>query len=380
MSEGTTAVAVETPDVAVEAVPAVTANEPQLNAAERRQGVKDRAQGKTVAERVNNVAQPRDEVGRFTSASNEPEAAQETAATEEVVADTAQPVAAEAPTTDRIEIPANNPLRDRGKQYFDELTPDEIRGVLNSAVRARDVEQTSIKLREEQTARLRAEAEASAFREQMLSFIAQPEIAAKYAELKAWDEGEANRWLRGVLTEVQEQVGGKVNEFTEQHAHQQQIEYVQNFERDARSFVATALSGVANDPRFNGAYSNARERYGIAIELAESRGQNVTLDLNTFINDYLVPEIDRWPEVQQWKSAQAEQERARLIEQAKEEARAEKEAQLLAEAQQIQNNRRQAPLRGIPAQANAAQQLNVNPTRNAANIRQQINERLRGAR
>lgn len=374
--------AVTTP-VAVEAVvetPVITQEQPQVSAADRRQQVRERASGRSVAERVNSVQQPRDETGRFAS-TTEPEAATETVAADAVATDTASTEAALSPSaTERIEIPAGNPLRDRGKQFFDELTPDEIRGVLNSAVRAREVESSRQQLRDEQNARLRAEAEANAVREQMLSFIAQPEIALKYDEIKQWNPAEADRWLKGVLSEVQEQVGTKVNEYTEQHAQQQQVQYVRQFEADARGFVAQALPAVANDPRYTTAYSTARERYGIALELAESRGQSVTLDMNTFINEYLIPEVERWPEIQNHKAQQAQTERQRLIDEAKAAAKAEAEADLRAQAAALQQKRNGNALGRIPANANLAQQLNVEPPRTAASIREQIRSRMRGLR
>lgn len=374
-------VAVETAVAAPVEQPAVTVNEPQLNAAERRQGIRERASGRTVAATVNNVSQPRDEVGRFTAASTEPEAVQDTPVADATGEIASTEAVIETPAVkERIEIPAGHPLRDRGKQYLDELTNDELRGTLNSAVRAREVETVNQKLRQESEARLRAEAERDAFKEQMLSFIAQPEVALKYNELKQWDAAEADRWLRGVMGEMQEQVGGKVQQYTEQHQHQATVEAVESFNRDVQEFANTALSAVVVNPKFNSALSNARQRYGIAIELAESRGEPVSLDLQTFLNDYLVPEIERWPEMQQYKAQQSEQERQRLIGQARAEAKAEAEAELRAQAQAVQQTRNRNPLGRIPAQANVAQQINVTPPTSAASIRENLRTRLRGLR
>lgn len=342
------------------------------NAAEARQVIRDRVEGRSIAAEVNKVEQPRDEQGRF-AASNDP--APEAAATENVAAETNVPDAATAPSTERIELHPQHPLRARGKQYLDELTTDELRGLVNTPIKAKAAEEAEARARTEQQARLRAEAEAAAVREQLLSFMQQPEIAAKYAELKQWDEAEADRWLKGVLSEVQDQIGQKVSQFEEQHSVQERVATVRNFLAASQQQVFETAPAIASHPRFSQEFEAARRQYGAYIEMMEEAGKNVSLDPQVFIDDYLYPLIDRWPEVQQAKQYAAEEQRRAMEADIRARTLADAEAERRRNLEAQMQNRN--PLSRVPSQTTAGSNV---PVQTGASTAAEQRERIRQSR
>jgi hypothetical protein len=158
--------------------PAATESTPNLSPAERRADIRNRASGKVTQQTHHSATQPRDQVGKFAA----DQAPTETAAQVPAVHATAEP--AKASVTERIELPENDPLRARGKQYFDELAPHEIRSFINRAQKASQLDTTVAELNELRAKLARSEAATAGWQEQTASILSNPLMAEKYMRLK----------------------------------------------------------------------------------------------------------------------------------------------------------------------------------------------------
>lgn len=370
------------------AAPAVETAAPQEQpaaptAAEARQNLRDRARGRTnVAQQVNRtVDQPRDEIGRFAATTTEVPAT-ETVSTDNAATDTASATAASqnAPAAkERIELHPDHPLRARGRQFVDELTPDELRGLVNTPIKSRELETTR-----EELARLRAElARATAaqggYQEQLTQLLSQPEIAKRSEELKQWDAengtNEHARWLRGLRAEIEESVGQAVSKQTQEH---EATAAVTSFFQSAQ----TKALGYMGDPSLRGeidsAFSEAWEHYASAMDMREQRGMPAELNEQEFLSGYFEMALLRRPAVQNAVRQYQAQRDARARQDAAKAARdaaAKEEADRLAALQQ---KRSQNGIGRLPSNANTGQQLPVNPVPSAAQLRQNVKARVRG--
>jgi hypothetical protein len=372
VSEVTETAVTETP-VVVDA-PVVEAPK---NAAEQRRSIRDRSTG--IAAEINNaVPKARDDKGRY-AASNEP--APEAAATN-VVAETVATEVVQTPSQTRIEIPEGNPFRDRGKQFLDELSAEELRGVLNGATRSRDLQAAQQRTRELENRLALLEAEKGAWRENVMGVLNNPDIAAKYAELKAWDEGEANRWLRGVQAEYEQTVADKRTQTEHQLAEQEVVESGRRFIQETYSTVRQKLPAeITSLPVFTELYQSAMDEFDnlCAYEAQSGRAQQMTQEqaMTRFYQKHLLPALTLNSQVvQTWsdlntKVSQAEQ--ARLTAEAT--RRAEENTKRAAEAAAANRN----PLSRIPSTVTTGSSVPLQAgVRSAAQQKQALNDRRYG--
>ena len=217
-----------TSDVAV--TPTETATAPK-NAAEFRQGLKDRVAGKLNAPaKVDARGRGHAPDGKFTEGSfpAAPEAPVDTQAVTPS-ADVSVNEAATAPPVQRIEIPEGNPLRDRGRRYVDELTPDELRGVLNTPIKQREIETTRQQYMAAQQELMRAQAVIEALKEQRTQALSSPEFAANYNALLEADPAVAELYRKGYEANLEAAIGSKTQEadsqFQEQQAQQAALQF-----------------------------------------------------------------------------------------------------------------------------------------------------------
>lgn len=382
MSTDTVTAAIEAPVAAVpDAAPEPVEQAGSRTASEARQKITDMRMGRTVAEQVNErPAQARDDSGRFTNPAAADDApAPDSAPPAEPVAEAATTEAAAAPSQDRIPIPDNHPLRARGRQYADELTPDELRGLLNTPIKRAEIEQLQQQSRSAEQARLRAEKEVQALREQLSSAWQRPEVAERYQQIKdAWGEEEAARYLRGVEAEQQQAVQARVEEAD--------VEYAQmEAERQGQEFVSRVHEMVQNDPTRQGYKLWSREEYQREMNTAlHAYGSRLTMegvspDPIQFVREYLDTRYVQSPAFQRTAQAtlaqrqQAEQERVRKE---AERAAAEREKQTL---EQYVAGQKQNPHGRIPSAATTGQTLPaVGGPRTAAEARQFLRDRKLG--
>jgi hypothetical protein len=369
VSDVTEAAVIETPVVEV-------VQEAPKNAAEQRQSIQDRSRG--IAAEANGVAKARDEKGRF-AASTEP--APEAAATP-VAADTVATEAVNTPSQKRIEIPDGNPLRDRGRQYLDELSEDELRGVLNGVTRSRDLQTAQSELRQLRAEVQRLQAETGARKDVTMSVLDNPDIALKYNELKQWDEAEAKRWLRGVQQEYEDQVANKRTAVDQQLAEQEVVESGQRFIQETYSAVRSKLpQEIVSLPVFTQLYQSAMDEFDnlCAYEAQSGRASPMTQEqaMTRFYQKHLLPAMTaNMQVVQAWSDLNTRNtnaEQARVAAEATRQAEANRKAQ--AEAAATSRN----PLSRIPSNVSTGSSVPLQPTaRTAADQRKFISDRTRG--
>ena len=381
-----TAVTVETP-VVTEAV------EAPKDAASARRSIHDRASGRvtpqsrTPAAEVNNaVERPRDEQGRF-AAVNETPASEPSVAATAPTPETATTEAAPPSDANRIQIPDGHPLRDRGRQYLDELTPEESRSLFNNPVKQRDVEQSRREAQELRMENARLKAEAAARKEIATQAFSSPEVVARYAEIReAWGEVEAQRYLRGVEAEYEATITARSAEasaevegaFAQEAALSDGYAFIDSVTGLVASRVEAAMPGFTRAPAFAELFNEALVDYSAKLQvrrdLAERRGENPAAIkaneaefLKTFSSLYA-----QHPDVLAFfRGRQQEDDEKRINEAA---ARREREALDAA-----RNNRNTNALGRLPSGSAPATLPVTTGPRNAQEARQQVRQRLRGA-
>jgi hypothetical protein len=218
--------------------------------------------------------------------------AAESAATE-TVAETS-PAVPEQPTASdglpaghvRHEFPADFPVRSVAgtTQVVPEAVADAVRWAANNHTRRNEVE--AARQQAEQSA-IQARAEAQAYQEAAFSLLADPSVALRFQEIKAWDDQngtqEANRWLKGLVAEMQEGVSAKVNDattqYTEQYAEHEARQNGQAFMDTTRSLAMErcerALPGWSQSPAFEQTLKKAWFAYGAELEAERKMGNSV---------------------------------------------------------------------------------------------------------
>jgi hypothetical protein len=360
MSETQTAV-VETPVVV----------DVQPKASEIRDGMRNRH---NVAADANGVhhsqTQPRDK-GKF-AASNEP--APEASATNVAEEANASPVV-ETPAKERIEIPEGHPLRDRGRRYEDELTPDEKRGLLNSFARKSELSTAQQRIQQLEADLARARAAQDGWKEQTVNVLKDPSIAAKYAELAAWDQEVADQWLGGLQSKYETNVNTKLQE-VDQTLLQQQIQQAgQRFLSESYQDITGRLDArISQHPAFGHVFADAAQAYDAVVERRTRLGDNRTPTTQELWTDYVLPRLRNGQLKSvidaistEKRTAAQEAERKRVADELNAKQREELEAR-----------GRRNPLGRLPAKASTGQQLPVNPQLTAADHRQRVRDRNRG--
>lgn len=363
----TAPVATETP-AATETPKQDTPAQPQ-NAAEYRASMRTQRTRDVVGER------PRDEAGRFVptnaaaTAPAETEAPVTTAATEP-----AKPAAATVPAEERIELPEGHPLRERGKRYFDELSRDELRSIINQPVTRRELEQARTEAAQLRAELARAKAASETWQQQTVSVLQKPEIAAIYSQLveaAGGDDTIAKEWLRGKQADLEGTVTAKLSEVDAQIQQQ-------TAERETRAFIATAKNAAMarypeiflRQPDFEQHLKRALYQYGTDLEFRQNMGEQISYDANGVI-EYLDRAYLQHPAVR----AAAEQRFNERRQSETTNAAAELERQRLEQAAAASKNNRLGRLPNV----GTGQTLPYDDRpKTAAEYRQRLRERIRG--
>lgn len=357
-----TATVVAAPDTG----PAATeqTEQPQ-SAAEFRQSIRDRANG--VHSEPDTPAPLRNDLGQF--------AAPEGPATD---ATTGAPPPADLV---RIPIPDDHPLRHRVGPSVEVPAhlADLVRWANNTPVRTREVQEAKSVAQQEREHRLRAEAASNAWQQQVFGIINDPTIAAKYAEIKAWDEGAAQQWLNGVLAEKYGQVQEAQQKVDEQILSEQVFAQVQDFSDQAWTQVCAELDpNIVHLPHFQQIYLRAFEQYDEAVEARLNRGDTRPPSIEEFNRQHLAHALLADPHVRQIVNGHlsaAERAREERIRRETERQFAEQEREKL---QQVASRRSLNPTRALPSNAQTAQTVPVNAQPSAAQLRQRVKDRLSG--
>ncbi len=362
MSEVTTAA-----PTAEAVAPVATPEVPQQNAAEIRADVKARASGKVASH--HSATQPRDVVGKFASDGEpNPEAAAP------VPAEPASTEPAKASVKDRIELPPNDPLRARGKQYFDELAPHEVQSIINRANRVAELETQTRELTELRAQLARESAAKDAWREQTSSVLQNPEVAQIYATLKEANPTVADQWLKGVQSEHEGAVATKLKEVDASLAQERE-------EAESQQFLSSTREASSNRypawwtqrPEFNAAFQRAAIQYATELEFKEATGQAGGYDQNSFF-EYM----DRLFLADPYAMTKAQEIKAQRDAEARKAAEQEVLRKQQEDAVAHQQRLRSNPLARIPAAANTDKTTPVQTELTNAERRQQIRDRARG--
>lgn len=186
----------------------------------------------------------------------------------------------------RHEFPADFPVRSVAgtTQIVPEAVADAVRWAANNHTRRAEVEQAR---QQAELSALQARAEAQAFQESAFALLTDPSVGLRYAEIRAWDEQngtkEADRWLKGLVAEMQESVGNRVTEATTQY----ESEYAETVARqNGQAFMDTtrslamercerALPGWTQSPAFEQTLTKAWFAYGAELEAERKMGRDV---------------------------------------------------------------------------------------------------------
>lgn len=371
--------------IAEAAAPEAPAAAPEAaNAAEARQSLRDRSRGvsqpqasaRSAAAAVNQPAQPRDETGRFAAA--QAPAPETQAATPQADAATPEAAPKEAPPADRIELPADSPFRERGKQFFDQLSGDEIRGLLNSQTRKREVEQSRSEVQRLRIEAERHKAEAAAWREQAHQAYASPNEIATYNEMLALGrEDDAKVFMAGVMSQKQAAVGAKAEEaekgvasqFAEQQAQDRGLE----FGHAAKAHFDSRYPDYwRQSPAYGQAFDAALKDYAAELERSPHVPSVTRLQAHLDLRYASDPSVQE--RVRQEMATQREQERERIRKEAQEELAAQEREHLNAAAARRQTN----ALGRLPASSMPASLPVTGAASSAAEARQRLRDRRAG--
>lgn len=148
---------------------------------------------------------------------------------------TAEPASTPAATApeakERIELAPDHPLRERGRQYVDELTPEEMKALANTSLRQREVEAARKEAEEARQSLIRLQAERDIYAEAVRGVAQDPTIAAQVDEIRrVWGDDAAKRYLAGIMQEytgrTEERVQALEAERTQQEVQRQFTEFV----------------------------------------------------------------------------------------------------------------------------------------------------------
>jgi hypothetical protein len=240
----------------------------------------------------------RDASGRFTS----PEA------TEPPIAE-GRPadISAEAPVADerpaahrRVVLPADHPIRGMGLDALTASSPHEeqaIRALINGTYARRqelEAQAQRAERAEQELMRLRAEMGA---RTEFESTPEYQQALRQREELASVDEKAAERYWKGVQSELEEAASRQLQKLTEEYTEQQVIATARAFVEDVQvAAVENFPTQITHHPRFSDVFDEVRHLYGAALERRELRGEAVVPDRSEFL-DLLKERLIRHPEI-----------------------------------------------------------------------------------
>lgn len=308
-------------------------------------------------------AQPRNDKGQFAgppSAASAPEAATADAAPAPsaippaTVVATAPPdtqaateTAETSPVSGRIPIPEDHPLRARGREYLDQLTPDELKGLLNNPIRRAQVEEAIARAHEwkEHAERLEAERE-------VLRTPTDPDVLRIAEEIGEMHGEEAKAFfLAGREIKQGQQVDEKLAERRRAEAEAENEAVANRFIDDATHLHRSRYPQWSNTE-----FAQVLGAYGA---LVQERGQtSLSMDeLRQMADIQYLQRPDVREDLKARRQAEANRMREEIAKTERERLAAEEREKLEAAAER----RRGYPLGRLPSTAIAAQAVGVTP-------------------
>lgn len=404
MSEAATTEQSAAPEApAPETAEAPVAEARPKTAAEARQAIKEGrverpTPARSVAEQVNagerptkpnraGQQQPVDEGGRY--ASTEPEGATEAPeddpdAPAEAAAEGAEETDAaeeKAATDDRIPLPEDHPLRDRGRQFFDELNRDEIRSLINTPLRRRELDEAQTELQNLRRQLAQERAKAEVYSDPSTDPLNDPEVRTAYEDIRqAYGDEAAQAYLRG-----QDKRGEVAQERAQEHERQASVQAAQQtFQREllpraGQLFEHWRTPGVPpeQDVAFQQRLRPLLDQYGQLVDQGA-----VQPDLGAFFDHFVTPTYLKDPAVLQKAKQMVEGQQSKTREQIEKEIRAEREEAERKALEEQAEARKRNPMGRVPGGAGQLRQaMSVGGgAKTAAEARQNLRNRARPGR
>jgi len=268
------------------------------------------------------------------------------------------------PQPRRSPLPEGHSLREQGHEYIvalDDAHERQIRALLNSDTRRRDVEAAQQRAQAAETEALRLKAALEARDAWQDSAISEG-VLQTYEALLETDKDVAEAYLAGKKQQMQTDADARYQQASDavegERVGQAAVQFLSSAYTELTSRLPVELVTL---PAFAAAFDEARRRYGDSLDRREQMGQTVepTVEgLSLYLQGALVesPEIVRFLSARQQQDtaqrqreaeANAEAERLRIQRDAEEKVRTERAA---AEAEQLRAaaTRQPNPLGAIP--------------------------------
>lgn len=295
--------------------------------------------------------------GHFLPAGEQPAG---TEATAPAVETGTEPKAGEQPAEAvvRVRIAADHPLRANGRYTGPEEIPvppaleEVFRYALNDPIRRADVEATrreaeqTVQRVQDQLAEASARLEVAQSR--VRSLIADPSLAAIYADLKqAYGDDHADRWLDGELRQDEAQIMERLEAHRQQQMQQVAVQAEAGFRSEAIEAVRSQVPWWAEgSPNATALFDRAWREYSDDIGAALQAGRSVAPSVEEFIGQYLRPRFATDPYTLSYLQQQNQQAEA-----ARREQEAERQREAAAEAERKAKAEREAAVQEFKQQA-----------------------------
>lgn len=249
----------------------------------------------------------------------------------------------------RIELPADHPLRGQGVEFLHVTDPQQeraVRALVNGYTRRSEVEQVQQRVRQMEDEKATLQARYEVAQERLRQFIADPQKAAFYADVKAqYGEDYAQRWLDGELQADEAQVQERLKPYQQEREQLAQQQAAEAFLSNAQTQAAQVFpQWWTGGPSYQQALETAVHTYDAYVERRWQTDQSYKPTEAEFIEKFLKPQFFADPfaaEYAQRLHAQQQQEAQRQAEAEKAKAEAEAARQKELAAQQAVTQFRQ---------------------------------------